>query len=202
LALNSGGVVLCGGQSKRMGGPKEWLRCGDEYLLERVVRLVGAAVHPVVVAARESQDLPPLPPAVRVVRDRVSDCGPLAGIAAGFEALAGRCDAAFLTSCDHPLLRSGFVKRLLDLLGSHTAVVPVHEGQMYPLTAVYRLETHVQLQRLLRGPDRSAGGFAAACGALLIPAAQLADIDPHLESLQNVNDPTAYDWVKHSQGWE
>src|SRR5437588_762021 len=55
-----GGIVLCGGQSKRMGQPKAWLPFGDELMLPRVVRLLGGAVRPRVVVAAPDQDLPPL----------------------------------------------------------------------------------------------------------------------------------------------
>ena len=82
-----GGIVLCGGKSTRMGSPKEWLPIGEETLLQRVVRVVSHVVSPVVVATRKNQELPPLPAGVRVVHDVVEDFGPLAGIAAGMDAL-------------------------------------------------------------------------------------------------------------------
>ena len=45
------GVVLCGGQSSRMGRPKAWLPITGELMLPRVVRLVSEVVSPVVVVA-------------------------------------------------------------------------------------------------------------------------------------------------------
>src|SRR5256886_17713794 len=92
------GIVLCGGQSSRMGRPKAWLPFGDELMLPRVVRLLGEAVSPVVVVAAPGQDVPPLPPAVRVVRDEHEGLGPLQRLAAGFAALDGLADAAYLSS--------------------------------------------------------------------------------------------------------
>ena len=53
--MNPGAVVLCGGESRRMGRPKAWLPFGPERLLQRVVRLVGTVAHPVVVVAAPSQ---------------------------------------------------------------------------------------------------------------------------------------------------
>ena len=55
------GIVLCGGQSKRMGKPKAWLPFGGELMLPRVVRILRTVVAPVVVVAAPDQDLPPLP---------------------------------------------------------------------------------------------------------------------------------------------
>ncbi len=78
--MQVGGVVLCGGQSRRMGRAKAWLPFGTEIMLPRVVRLLGEAVSPIVVVAAPEQDLPPLPDDVRVVRDEEKGRGPLQGL--------------------------------------------------------------------------------------------------------------------------
>ena len=56
--MRSGAVVLCGGESRRMGRPKAWLEFGKEVMLERVVRLVSTVAWPIVVVAAPGQDLP------------------------------------------------------------------------------------------------------------------------------------------------
>src|ERR1700730_16931801 len=102
-----GGIVLCGGQSKRMGKPKAWLPFAGETMLGRVVRLLGEAVSPTVVVAAPDQEVPPLPQEIKVVRDEEKGRGPLQGLAAGLAALDGQVDAVFLSSCDVPFLRPG-----------------------------------------------------------------------------------------------
>src|SRR5579875_1511202 len=94
--MTPGAVVLCGGESRRMGRPKAWLPFGPERLLQRVVRLVGAVARPIVVVAAPGQDLPDLPAEVGIVRDPVAGRGPLAGLAAGLAAFAGRADSVEL----------------------------------------------------------------------------------------------------------
>ena len=193
-----GGVILCGGQSRRMGESKAWVRCGDEHLLQRMVRIVSGVVQPVVVAARPGQSLPPLPGKVKVVRDEVADFGPLAGLAVGFSALADACDAAFVASCDQPLLRLRFVERLIALLAGHPGVVPRHEGLVHPLTAVYRLDTHPILAAQLERGDRRVTSFVERCGAHIVEAKHLAAADPNLDSLRNANDAeTLDDLLRH-----
>ena len=68
-----GGLVLCGGHSKRMGIAKAWLPFGPERMLPRVVRLLSEAVAPIVVVAAQGQQLPDLPPGTTVARDQRSD---------------------------------------------------------------------------------------------------------------------------------
>src|SRR5262249_770790 len=138
--MHVGGIVLCGGQSKRMGRPKAWLPFAGETLLARVVRLLGEVVSPLVVVAAPEQEVPPLPAAITLVRDAEQGRGPLQGLAAGLAALRGRAEAAYLSSCDVPFLRPAFIRRLIDLLSDRAICVP-HVGDFHhPLAAIYRLE--------------------------------------------------------------
>ena len=69
-SVSVGGIVLCGGQSRRMGIPKATLPFGEEVMLTRVLRLLGEVVDPLLVVAAPAQQLPPLGDEVLVVRDR------------------------------------------------------------------------------------------------------------------------------------
>ena len=53
--------MLCGGKSTRMGEPKATLPFGPETMLQRVVRLLGTVVSPIVAVAAREQVLPALP---------------------------------------------------------------------------------------------------------------------------------------------
>ncbi|MGH7128910.1 MAG: molybdenum cofactor guanylyltransferase, partial [Planctomycetaceae bacterium] len=133
-----GGIVLCGGRSTRMGRPKLSLPFGEETMLARVVRLLSQAVSPIVVVAAPQQDVPPLPDDVRLVRDEQEHLGPLAGLAAGLAALRPHVAAAYASSCDVPLLRPEFVRRMTELLNTHDLVIPRDGRFHHPLAAVYR----------------------------------------------------------------
>jgi molybdopterin-guanine dinucleotide biosynthesis protein A len=188
-----GGIVLCGGQSRRMGRPKAWLPFGGELMLPRVVRLLGEAAGPVVVVAAPEQEVPPLPPGVTVVRDEERGRGPLQGLAAGLVALAGRAEAAYLSSCDVPFLRPAFVRRLAELLGDRAICVPRAGGYHHPLAAVYRLEVADAVRRLL-AEDRLRPFFLfEAVPTRVVEPDELADVDPTLQTLRNLNTPEDYE---------
>jgi molybdopterin-guanine dinucleotide biosynthesis protein A len=68
-AMAEAGIVLCGGKSTRMGSSKALLPFGSETMLQRVVRLLGKVVSPLVVVAAVEQELPALPRDVIVARD-------------------------------------------------------------------------------------------------------------------------------------
>jgi molybdopterin-guanine dinucleotide biosynthesis protein A len=191
--IRTAGVVLCGGQSSRMGRPKAWLPFGGELMLPRVVRLLGEAVTPLVVVAAPGQDVPPLPAEVEIVRDPEQGRGPLQGLAAGLAALRGRAEAAYLSSCDVPFLRPAFVRRLIDLLGENAICVPDAGGYRHPLAAVYRVEVAAVAERLLaEGRARPAFLFDAV-PTRVVTVEELRDVDLALETLRNLNTPAEYE---------
>ncbi|MBL8799895.1 MAG: molybdenum cofactor guanylyltransferase [Planctomycetia bacterium] len=191
--MRTGGIILCGGRSRRMGQPKAWLPFGNELMLPRVARLLGEVTSPVVVVAAVGQDVPPLPASVSVVRDEQDDRGPLQGLAAGLAALMGRVDAAFLSACDVPLLQPAFVRRMIDLLGDYQICV-AQVGEFYhPLAAVYRLDVLPAVRHLL-ATDRLRPVFLfETAHTRIVHADELADVDPSLPSLRNLNTPQDYE---------
>jgi molybdopterin-guanine dinucleotide biosynthesis protein A len=195
-----GGIVLCGGRSERMGRPKAWLPFGDELLLPRVVRLLRQAVDPVVVVAAPDQDVPPLPDGVAVVRDEAKGRGPLQGLAAGLAALRGQAEAAYASSCDVPLLRPAFVRRMLELLGDHLICVPHVDGRLHPLAAVYRLDVLPTIHRLLAEDRLRTSALCDAVPARVVEPAELEDVDPDLQTLRNLNTPEEYEAALRGAG--
>jgi molybdopterin-guanine dinucleotide biosynthesis protein A len=191
--MNVAGIVLCGGQSKRMGRPKAWLPFAGEIMLPRVVRLLQEAVRPIVVVAAPEQDVPPLPADVRIVRDDEKGRGPLQGLAAGLAALAGAADAAFLTSCDVPFLQPAFVRRLIDLLGEQRICVPRVGDFHHPLAAVYRLDVLPVVNQLLSENRLRPFFLFEQVPMRIVAAAELADVDPTFQTLRNLNTPEDYE---------
>lgn len=188
-----GGIVLCGGHSTRMGRPKLSLPFGDETMLERVVRIVGEVVSPVVVVAATTQELPPLPATTIVARDEIEGLGPLGGLVAGLAALKGRAEAAYVSGCDTPLLKAAFVRALVGALDSHEMAAPRGEEYHYTLAGVYRTMLESRVRELIaRGRLRSQL-LVEKSDAWLVDLAELLAVDPELESLRNVNTPVEYE---------
>jgi molybdopterin-guanine dinucleotide biosynthesis protein A len=190
--MTVGGIVLCGGRSTRMGRPKLSLPFGDEVLLQRVVRILGEVVTPVVVVAAPDQELPPLPANVRVVRDELEGLGPLAGIAGGLEALTGVTDAAYVSACDAPLLRPEFVREIVASLGSHELAIPRDGKFHHPLAAVYRTSLAPRVRGLLAAGRMRPLFLVEESDAVEIDVETLRGVDPALDSLRNVNTPDEY----------
>jgi molybdopterin-guanine dinucleotide biosynthesis protein A len=175
-----------------MGVAKATLPFGPETMLQRVVRLLGTVVSPIVVVAARDQDLPVLPPDVIVTRDEREARGPLEGLRAGLKALPPAVDAAYVTSCDVPLLVPAFVQRLLELLGDHDIAVMEIDGFTHPLSAIYRRTTLPRVESLL-AEDRLRPAFLFdAVRTRRVKPEEMVAADPQLYTLRNLNTREDY----------
>lgn len=207
-----GGIVLCGGQSRRMGRAKALLPWAGRTLIEHVVEILRDVVDEVVVVSTPGIALPPL--RARVIEDTTPGLGPLAGIAAGLAALE-RADVAFVTATDVPGLDPRLVTTLLARsLGSAEPpiVYPIdprpdtagpqvppgvapraiaivqQDGFVQPLAAVYPSGAARLAVELLAIGERSPLRLLEALGYEGYPAASL----PPPGAPLNLNRPVDY----------
>ena len=175
-----------------MGTSKALLPFGPETMLQRVVRLLSEVVSPIVVVAAIDQDLPQLPSSVIVTRDENEGRGPLEGLRAGLKALPNTIDAAYVTSCDVPLLETGFVRQMIDLANDYDIAVMEIDGFTHPLSAVYRRATLSSVEDLLANNRlRPVFLFDAAKTRRVKPEEMTSD--PDLRTLRNLNTREDYE---------
>ena len=175
-----------------MGTPKAGLPFGDETMLQRVVRLLGAVVSPIVVVAARDQSLPPLADTVLITRDEREAKGPLEGIRAGLSALPASLDAAYITSCDVPLLLPAFVERMILLMGTHDIAVMEVDGFPHPLSAIYRRDTLPHVESLLAADRLRPVYLFDAVRTRRVKPEEMTVVDPELRTLRNLNTPDDY----------
>lgn len=191
------GIILCGGQSRRMGTDKALIRFGEETLMQRACHAVAEAAEPVVAVAAPSQILPPLGSEVIVLRDLHPNAGPLGGLLTALVHLrrnTGTSDACvFLGACDSPFLNARIISRMhatlsesLDRFDCH---VVIHEHRRHPLHAVVSNRVDTIASRLFESGQRSLQSLLREVRVLETPADEFRDLDPALRFLQNVNTP-------------
>jgi len=200
--MNLGAVVLCGGESRRMGQPKAWLEFGPERLLERVVRLVGTVARPIVVVAAPGQDLPALPENVSIVRDEVSGRGPLQGLAAGFRALGEEVDLVYATGTDVPFLEPRWIAQLALLIGDADLAIPSIGDYYHPLAALYRRRAVLPAIEALLTQGRMRPLFLVeAVKTRVVVEDEMRAVDPKLGTLRNLNHPEEYQQALQDAGF-
>jgi molybdopterin-guanine dinucleotide biosynthesis protein A len=184
-----------------MGYPKALLPFGPELMLQRVVRLLGEVVSPIVVVAAPGQVLPELPVEVLLARDGREGRGPLEGLLAGLTPLMGRADAAYVTSCDVPLLQTAFVRRMIAYLEDHDIAVPVEDEFPHPLAAVYRTSVTPHVVEMLSNEQLRPVYLFQRVRTCRVPVEDLRVVDPELRTLANLNHPADYLAALQAEGF-
>jgi molybdenum cofactor guanylyltransferase len=111
---------------------------------------------------------------------------------AGFKALPASVEAAYVTSCDVPLLVPGFVSRMVELLGDHDVALMDIDGFLQPLSAVYRRALLPHVEALLASDRLRPAFLFDAVRTRRVSPAEVASADPNLLTLRNLNTPDDY----------
>ena len=147
------GVLLAGGQSRRMGGGDKCLMdLGGKTLLRRIVETAAPQVGPLVLntnsdlALFASYDLPVAPDVID------GFAGPLAGVLTGLEwarAHAPECDWVASFACDAPFAPADLVARLVAAVEAAGADMACAQsgGRDHPVFALWPVRLAGELRR-------------------------------------------------------
>lgn len=161
------GVVLAGGQSRRMGVDKAMLVVDGQRMVDRAVESLAEVCGQVVVAAgtRTIHGL-----SVAQIAD--AGVGPLGGIVAGLRAAPTALVA--VVAVDMPTIDTALLLRLAQEWDGESAVVPVTGDRLQPLHAVYSTAAASDLEALLDAGDRSPTRALQRLGCRAVPVADAA----------------------------
>ncbi|UVK52854.1 molybdenum cofactor guanylyltransferase MobA [Mesorhizobium sp. AR02] len=187
------GIILAGGQSRRMGGgDKSLLPLGGGSVLDQVLSRFAPQIETLALSANGDPErfarfgLP-------VLADSVEGfAGPLAGILTGLEwAAAGTpCKAIVTAAGDTPFLPLDLVDRLAAAAGQHPGSIAVASsaGRRHPTFALWPTDCRDALWHFLVDEDnRRVSTFIERHGHVEVefPVLQSAGLDPFF----NINVP-------------
>jgi molybdopterin-guanine dinucleotide biosynthesis protein MobB len=140
------GVVLAGGEARRMGRDKRLLRLAGVSLLERNLRFLQDLFPTVALSVRDQTQVPsPLPDGVEIVHDAVSG-SPLAGLAS---ILARYRRPIFALAADVAFADRAAAERVVEAFAGVDVALPIVGDHLEPLHAVYGVGCLPHIERLL-----------------------------------------------------
>jgi len=190
-----------------MGTAKAELEWHGSTLLRHVTGVVGRAVEgPVIVVRAHGQELPELDAQVIVFDDLEEGRGPMQGLAVGLAAAAEYSETAFVCSTDLPFLHAAFVRAVLRGFEPDATsdaeppdvVLPFVHGYRQPMAAGYRTDLARRIEKLLEADRLRPAHLFEECivrqldDTDLLSDVRLAEADPDLDSVVNVNLPDEY----------
>jgi molybdopterin-guanine dinucleotide biosynthesis protein A len=133
------GVILAGGENKRMGGkPKALLPFnGTPLILNQVKEMQEICDEIIVVTNNPEIFLPVLPKDIRMIMDVIPGKGPLSGMHSALSLT--NHDTNWIVACDMPLISAKSAEEMIAKREEHDydAVIPVLDNQLHPLHGIY-----------------------------------------------------------------
>jgi len=180
------GVILAGGQSRRMGGsPKALIPFDERPLVQHIAEKV-AAVLPDCLVVTNSPELYGFL-GLRMVGDVFPEGGSLGGIYSGLAAAPG--EAALCLACDMPFVSPALLGHLAERAGEGDVVVPEAAGELQPLHAVYGKGCLPAMERRLRARQLKITAFFGEVRIVKVPDAVVRRFDAPEVAFMNLNTP-------------
>lgn len=185
LSLPLSGVVLAGGQSRRLGTDKALLEFGGQTLLARTVETLAPLCREVIVVTNSPQAH--AHPAARLVGDLLPGMGSLGGIYSGL--MAATTQYSLVVGCDMPFLNPEVITYLASLAPGYDVIMPCRQKLLEPLHSIYSKPCLPFIKNLLDKRQLRIFDFLPHVRVRYVAESELAPWDPGHRSFLNINTP-------------
>jgi molybdopterin-guanine dinucleotide biosynthesis protein A len=185
------GIVLAGGKHKRLGINKPFLKLGRFFLVEIVVNKLREIFEKIIIVTNENNyfqmiSLMNYSNNILVVRDKLENKGPLAGIYTGL--LFVETPYIFVTGCDMPYLNSSLIKYMSKKIRGYDLVVPKKSEEYFEMLHTFYAKSCITvIEKLLSKNELSLRSMLPYLKVLYILPDEIKKFDPELLSFTNIN---------------
>ena len=192
------GIILAGGDSKRIGTDKGLINLNGRALISYVIESLRPVVDEIIVVVGSKERVPSyrntVEDDVQVVPDMYDDGSPMIGLITGLTHAKGTY--AVVAACDMPFINSDLVDLLFLLsfeLNGTLLVKP--NGWVEPLPAIYKVDIGKKkaIQLRTQGDLRLRKVLETLPNVARIQVERLKVIDPELRSFFDLDTKDLYD---------
>ena len=151
MKYNISGVILAGGEGKRLGDkPKTEIIIGGRKIISRMLDVIRDIFNDIIIVTNSPERYSEFEN-YRIIGDIYSGSGPLGGIHAAMK--ASEKEALFVFAGDMPFLNKDLIIRQIEkYTGSNmSAMVPVLNELEEPLHAIYKNSLAGEIEKILKG---------------------------------------------------
>lgn len=192
--LTLSAAVLAGGDSKRMGENKAFLKLGGERLIDLIVYELGKLFMEVIVVTDIPEKMAYLP--VRLEKDIYKDGSKnaLRGIHAAITAASH--PSCFIIGCDMPFISVSLIKHMSSFTSEYDLVTPKLDGYYQPLFSFYNKTSLPVINKALQQQQYKITALPEKMHTKEIHADVVDTHDPKRLSFLNINSPEIFRWAE------
>ena len=182
------GIILAGGENRRMGTDKAFLEFDGRPMIEHILAVFAGLFRKTIIVTNTPDRYRNY--GVEVTSDALEIRGPLTGIYSGL--LRSTDEYNFVAACDMPFLNPRLISYMGEIAAGQDAVVPAFNGFMEPLHAIYRRELLSTMEAQIRKQDRRIRGLFDHIQVRYVTEEEIVRFDPLKRSFRNLNTPKEY----------
>jgi molybdopterin-guanine dinucleotide biosynthesis protein A len=182
------GIVLSGGESRRMGADKAFLKLAGIPMIEHVLRAMREVCSSVIIVTKKPHLYVGFN--AMVVTDADDRQGPLTGIYSGL--LRSTDEYNFVAACDMPFLNPRLISSMRDLSVGYDITVPAFGGFFEPMHAVYHRGLLPVIEGRIRRDAQQIRALFREARVRYVTEQEIDCHDPGRRSFVNINTPQEY----------
>jgi molybdopterin-guanine dinucleotide biosynthesis protein A len=182
------GIVLSGGENRRMGKDKAFLTIAGKPMIEHVLNALQGVADRIIIVTNSPQRYGAYD--ALVVRDALDKRGPLTGIYTGL--LHATDEHSVVVACDMPFLNPRLIAYMAGLAEEYDIVLPKIGELVEPLHAIYRRSLLPVIEDHVRRNARQIRGIFSEARVRYVTESEIDRFDPERRSFKNLNTPEEY----------
>lgn len=183
------GVILAGGQSRRMGTDKAFLEFEGLSLIARITETLRPLFSTVAIVAKKLERFRNLKE-VHLVQDLFPEQHPLGGICTALHHFRGK--DCFVFACDLPFLNPPLIRAMIQNRKADAVLVPRSRRGLEPLHAIYPATLLNLLTLQMQGERGSLEAILKKLPMSVLDTEILHTYDPAELSFLNMNTPEEF----------
>lgn len=182
------GIILAGGENRRMGADKAFLEIDGRPMVEHILALFAGLFRKTIIVTNTPDRYRSY--GAELVGDALAVRGPLTGIYSGLRRSGDEYN--FIAACDMPFLNRHLIAYMGEVSRGHDAVVPLVNGLPEPLHAIYSKRTLSTIESYIRSGERRIYRIFDRLDVRYLADEEIRRFDPDRRSFRNINTPGEY----------
>ncbi|MFZ5966379.1 MAG: molybdenum cofactor guanylyltransferase [Bacillota bacterium] len=185
-------IILAGGQSMRMGFDKQFLKIGDQWIIDRLLEQLKGIFQEIIIVTNKPQSYANY--SCNIVKDEIDGFGPLGGIHAGLKHAASAFN--YVIACDMPYINTDYILYMKNLLetceGNVEAVITRYGEWIEPFNSFYGKSLIHKIEEKVICDDKRIFALLKEVEVLYIEEKTARKYSPNWEMFMNLNKQEDY----------
>ena len=155
-------IILCGGQSRRMGQDKGSMLINDKPMIKHILSTLNHQINEAIIVLNDEKRISKyrefINPSeytytIKFCEDKIKNKGPMPGIMTGLDNIEN--DYALILPCDSPYVSKKYIEAIFnEIENEYHAIVPYHDinnklKTSEPLHSIYNKNIIPEIERLV-----------------------------------------------------